>query len=89
MAPTPSLSQLTGLPGGVGGQNRALIERAMAAEKMIRSIEELIPDAGEQLENAVNQLRAAVSSEIQKVSSDEFQGGGGGGLVSSPAGMVR
>lgn len=61
---TPTMQGLAG-PAGMGGQQRAVIERAMAVEKILTSIGDISPEIAGELDGLRQQLRAIVVKGLQ------------------------
>ena len=61
---TPTMQGLAG-PAGAGGQQRAIIERAMAVEKILTSIGDISPNIVGDLDGLRQQLRTVIMKGLQ------------------------
>lgn len=65
VSPAPTLAGLAGgAPGGIGGKEKALLERAMGAEQMFMSLVDIAPEIAGEMEAVRDSLRAAVSKAL-------------------------
>lgn len=61
---TPTMQGLAG-PAGMGGQQRIVIERAMAIEKMFTSLGDVAPNMVGELDGLRQQLRTIIMKGLQ------------------------
>lgn len=65
VSPAPTLQGLAGgAPGGIGGKEKALLERAMGVEQMLMGIIDIAPEVAGEMEGVRDSLRAAISKAL-------------------------
>lgn len=88
VSPAPTLQGLAGgAPGGIGGKEKALLERAMGAEQMFMSLVDIAPEIAGEMEAVRDALRAAVSKALS--GSQGAQSPVGGNLIAGGAVPLR